>query len=233
MRRLGALDGRRVLVVGASRGIGAAVVAAARAAGARVAGVARRRGDVTADVALVGDVRDPHSCAAFVESAVAALDGLDALVYCPAELPLRLLAETTPEIWNATWETNVRGAALVTAAALPALRGTGGRALYLSSDIVGDPRQGLGAYAVSKAALDQLVDCWRIEEPAVSFTRLTVGPTLTTIARGWDTELAQRLATEWLAAGWSPERVMTPEEVAKRVVDVLSDPAPPAAVDIL
>src|SRR5580704_4133398 len=49
------LDGKRALVTGGTRGIGAAVVAQLRALGAQVITVARRDADVCADVTVAGD----------------------------------------------------------------------------------------------------------------------------------------------------------------------------------
>lgn len=227
------LAARRVLVVGGSRGIGEAIATAAAEAGARVVAAARSQPELPGVVGVVGDVADPDSCRSLVTTALDELGRLDLLVYCPALLPLAALVDTDAATWSAVLNTNVRGAALVTRAALPALTATRGRAAYLSSDIVTEPRAGLGAYGVSKAALDMLVDCWRLEVPEVSFTRFTVGPTFTTIARDWNTALATRLAAQWVAAGWSPAGVMTPEQVADRVLAVLSDPAPAAVVDVL
>ena len=50
-------------------------------------------------------------------------------------------------------------------------------AAYLSSISARTPRRGpgLGAYAVSKAALEKLIEAWRAEHPAVGFTRVIVG----------------------------------------------------------
>ncbi len=233
---------QRVLVVGASRGIGRAIGLRFAAGGARVAFVARSLDDVRAvadqagdgAVGVAGDVGDPASCSALVDESVEALGGLDVLVYSAALLPLAPLASTPTPVWDAVMATNVRGAALTTAAALPALRATGGRAAYLSSDAVGAPRTGLAAYAVSKAALDQLVECWRLEEPDVSFTRVTCGPTLTTIATGWDMDLAARYFGEWMAADPAfGTAVLTAEDVADRVVTALMAPDAPAVLDVL
>ena len=54
---------------------------------------------------------------------------------------------------------------------------SGGTAAYLSSVSASltPPWPGLGAYAVSKAALDKLVEAWRAEHPHVGFTRVVVG----------------------------------------------------------
>src|SRR5207244_3329245 len=79
-RALASLTGKRVVVTGASSGIGASTVRALRAEGARVVGGARRAGEIDADVALEVDVTDPADSKRFVEEAVAELGGLDILV---------------------------------------------------------------------------------------------------------------------------------------------------------
>ena len=67
------------------------------------------------------------------------------------------------------------------------------------------PWPGLGAYAVSKAALDKLVEALRQEHPTVGFTRFVVGDCaggegegMTEFASGWDSELAMELAPIWV-----------------------------------
>ena len=71
------------------------------------------------------------------------------------------------------------------------------------------PWPGLGAYIVSKAALDKLVEAWRAEHPDIGFTRLVVGDcgggegdSRTEFAEGWDPELAAELATVWSTRGY-------------------------------
>jgi NAD(P)-dependent dehydrogenase (short-subunit alcohol dehydrogenase family)/predicted kinase len=226
------LSGRRVLVVGASRGIGAAIATAAAAAGARVVASARTPPAHEGVVGLAADVVDPDQCLHLVDDAVNELGGLDALVYCPAVLPLAALGHTDADTWSAVLDTNVRGAALVTAAALPALASARGRAAYLSSDIVVTPRAGLGAYGVSKAALDALVEQWQLEVTGVAFTRVRVGPTLTMIAAGWDRALAAEYFAQWQAAGTAPTAVLTADEVAVEVLGVLAAEHPPPVLDV-
>ena len=77
-----ALAGLRVLVVGASSGIGAATAALFVQHGARVVGAARRTERVQAlgIDAVHCDLTDPASCEQVVGDAVALLGGLDALV---------------------------------------------------------------------------------------------------------------------------------------------------------
>src|SRR5206468_8944809 len=110
------------------------------------------------------------------------------------------------------FETNVIGASLITAAALPYLVESRGVAAYLSSVSASHTPvwPGLGAYIVSKAALEKLVEVWRTEHPDVGFTRIVVGdcaggegPNMTEFANAWDPTLAAEFAPQWLARGLS------------------------------
>ena len=118
-----------------------------------------------------------ESCQSAINQAAEGLGGIDALVYAPGVGPLVRLADMDAETWRHVFDTNVIGAALVTAAAVPYLTESSGTAVYLSSVSASmtPPWPGLGAYAVSKAALDKLVEAWRAEHPTVGFTRVVVG----------------------------------------------------------
>src|SRR5204863_5243349 len=115
------------------------------------------------------------------------------------------------DMWRHVLDTNVIGAARVTAAAVPYLTETGGKVALLSSVSASrtPPWPGLGAYIVSKAALDKLVEAWRAEHPGIGFTRLVVGDcaggegdSQTEFAKDWDGELAAELAPGWLERGY-------------------------------
>lgn len=106
--------------------------------------------------------------------------------------------------------TNVTGASLFTAAALPHLQQSRGRAVYLSSVSASftAPWPGLGAYIVSKAALERLVEVWRTEHPTIGFTRVVVGDCVGGEGEGttefpniWDPERAAEFGTEWVNRG--------------------------------
>lgn len=179
------LDGRRVLVVGASTGAGAGVAKFLAASGARVAFAARRREKVEALASEVGggavglqcDVCDEASCTDVVDRAADAFGGLDAVLYAPAIIAMSTLMDADGAYWDEVLRTNVTGAALVTRAAVPHL-GTGrGRMVYFSSVSSGGPVwPGLGVYITSKAALERMVEAWRAEHPEVLFTCLSIGP---------------------------------------------------------
>lgn len=209
----------RAIVVGASSGLGRCIGTGLARRGAQVALMARRKQRLSdaaeeagaAAVAIECDVTDEQSTRAAVAQTVAELGGIDALIYAPAIGPLARLADVDAATWRRTFDTNVMGAALMTAAALPHLVASHGTAVYLSSVSASmtPPWPGLGAYIVTKAALDKLVEAWRVEHPDVAFTRLVVGDcaggegdSMTGFADDWDVDLAAELGMVWVTKGY-------------------------------
>jgi NAD(P)-dependent dehydrogenase (short-subunit alcohol dehydrogenase family) len=221
-------------VVGASSGLGRCIGVGLAERGGRVALLARRldRLESAAEeagndtLAIACDVTDPASCRSAVEEAAAGLGGIDALVYTPGIGPLARIADTDSDTWRRVFDTNVTGASLVTAAALPHLVASRGTAVYLSSVSASQtpPWPGLGAYAVSKAALDKLVDVWRGEHPEIAFTGLVVGEcgggegeAMTEFAAGWDMELAAELVPTWIARNYMTGAMMDVDQLVATV----------------
>ena len=175
----------RVVVVGASSGIGRSIGVGLAQRGDSVALLARRRDrlDLAAEeagggaVPVVCDVTEPESVRDAIAEAAAALGGIDGLVYAAAIAQIGPLERVGADEWAALFATNVIGAALVTAAALPHLAEAEGAAVYLSSISASLTPSWpmIGGYATTKAALDKLVEAWRVEHPEVGFTRLTMG----------------------------------------------------------
>ncbi len=232
----------RTVVVGASSGLGRCIGVGLAQRGGRVALLARRRGrlDDAAKEAGAGtlvvecDVTDEASCRSAIAEAADGLGGIDALVYAPGIGPLVKLVDTDAETWRRVFDTNVTGAALMTAAAIPHLTESAGAAVYLSSVSASQtpPWPGLGAYAVSKAALDKLVEAWRAEHPGIGFTRLVVGDcgggegdSVTGFADHWDGELAVEVAQIWASRNYLTGTVMDVERLVAMVHAVLRDGA--------
>jgi NAD(P)-dependent dehydrogenase (short-subunit alcohol dehydrogenase family) len=221
--------GVRLVVVGASAGIGRGVAQEAARQGAQVVFSARRAEQLAAAVDEAGagtpiavDVRDPDSCAALVEQAVAELGAIDAIVYATATSPLHRLADSTTDTWAQVIETNVVGAHEVIRAALPHLAPDAVVAV-LSSDSVGTPRPGLVPYASSKAALEELLRGWRNERPRVRWTCITVGPTVPTeFGIHFDPELMVELFAEWSTLGMADSSLMATTDVADVIVGTLA-----------
>jgi NAD(P)-dependent dehydrogenase (short-subunit alcohol dehydrogenase family) len=224
--------GSRLLVVGASSGIGRAVALGAANAGWRVVVGARRtdeldelRDATDGQIATMRtDVRRDPDCRNLVDRSVEILGGLDAYVYAAGTSPLSLLLDTDGDAWREVLETNVVGAAQTCRAAVPHLRASGGRAAFLSSIATDDPRPFLVAYGASKAALDALVRGWRNEHPDVCFIRMVVGPTATEFGSRWDPDTIADLNKVRVARGLVKATMMTTDEVAAQVLDALSAP---------
>jgi len=228
----------RVVVVGASSGLGRCIARGLGQAGEQVALLARRKdrlADAAAEagpgaVAITCDVTDEASCQEAVAEAVREMGGIDGLVYATGIGPLVRLADTDAETWRRTFDTNVIGASLITAAVLPHLTVSQGTAVYLSSISASEtpPWPGLGAYAVSKAALDKLVEAWRAEHPQLGFTRVTVGDcaggegdAMTGFNAGWDMDLMGEMAPIWLSREYIAGALLEVEELVRVVDSVL------------
>jgi NAD(P)-dependent dehydrogenase (short-subunit alcohol dehydrogenase family) len=232
----------RTVVLGASSGLGRCIGVGLAQRGARVALLARRRGrlDDAAKEAGPGtlvvecDVTDAASCHSAIAEAAAGLGGIDALVYAPGIGPLVKLVDTDADTWRRVFDTNVTGAALVTAAAIPHLAASTGAAVYLSSVSASQtpPWPGLGAYAVSKAALDKLVEAWRAEHPDIGFTRLVVGDcgggegdARTQFAEGWDPDVIAEVVPIWAVRNYLSGTMMDVDRLVAVVHAVLHDGA--------
>ena len=221
----------RTVVVGASSGLGRCIGVGLGQRGDQVALLARRRERIEAAakeagpgaIALECDVTDEASCRSAISDAADALGGIDNLVYTPGVGPLVRMIDTDAETWRRVFDTNVIGAALVTAAAA-------GTAVYLSSPAgtFGPPWPGLGAYGVSKAALERLVETWRAEHPNIGFTCLIAGECTggegdgqTGFNIGWDTELARKAHPLWTSRGCMPGKLMPVEDLVEVVHMIL------------
>jgi NAD(P)-dependent dehydrogenase (short-subunit alcohol dehydrogenase family) len=208
----------RVAVVGGSSGLGRCIGIGLAEKGARVAFLARRQDRLenaakeagNGAAAVVCDVTDAASCQRAISEVVDAFGGLDAMVYTTGRGVLSPLADVTAEQWAQLFATNVTGASLVTAAAAPHLAASSGSAVYLSSLSASytAPWPLLGAYAASKAALDKLVEAWRIEQPGIGFTRLAVGDSFggtgdsqTEFNKNWDPEALDKAIRLWMEQG--------------------------------
>lgn len=163
---MGTMEGRTVLVTGASRGLGEALARAFAAEGARVSICARGAGvqRVAASIRDSGgvcigrsvDVTSEAEVGLWVEETTHELGGPDVLVNNASVLGPRVpLADHPLDAWRATLEVNLTGAFVATRAVLPAMLAAGrGSIVNVSSGAAVPPRVDWGAYAVSKHALE-------------------------------------------------------------------------------
>ncbi len=216
------LEGERVLVTGASRGIGLAVAQAFVEAGARVWALAEDEAIAEAArtigaVGLRADVTD----AAAMAGALAQIGTLDVVVNNAGLERITPVDEAGPEavaLFRRILDVNAAGMAIVTGQAL-ALMGRGGRIVNTASTWgrVGEPL--FGAYVASKHAVIGLTKVWAKE----------LGPRgirVNAVAPGWvRTEAAVRSARVLAARrGVSEGEVIAAVEAAQALGGGLMEP---------
>mgnify|MGYP001208950466 CR=1 FL=1 len=232
---MGDLDGKAALVTGGSRGIGRAICLELARRGAKVAvnyhtnpGMAEA---VVAEIiaaggeafSIGGDVAEGDSAAAMVKATTERFGGLDILVNNAGITRDGLLMRMSDEDWDAVHRTNLRGAFLVTRAAMrPMLRARGGRIINISSVVGVMGNAGQANYAAAKAGL-------------IGFTRSVArevasrGITVNAVAPGFiKTDIITSMSEQATAAvmGQIPlGRIAEPGEVAPVVAFLASDGA--------
>jgi NAD(P)-dependent dehydrogenase (short-subunit alcohol dehydrogenase family) len=214
------LADRIALVTGASRGIGAALALHLADAGAHIVAVARTVGALEE---LDDKIKAASSSATLVPLDVKDMDGiarlalalnerygrLDVLVGNAGVLgPLSPLGHVEPKDWDNIFAVNVTANWQLIRTMDPLLkRADAGRAVFITSGLSWMARAYTGAYAASKAALEQLARVYAAE-CASSNVRINLfgpGPTRTRMyAGGWP--------------GVDPETLPPPEQVAKAIV---------------
>lgn len=229
----GSLPGRRVIVTGGARGLGAAFVEALAAAGAHVVfgdvlheeggQLAARLGERVQFVPL--DLSDDASLKAFVAAAVQQLGGLDALVNNAAITNSggRLADELSLDTWDAVMNVNVRGTWRMCVETLPYLRESAcASVVNIASDTAlwGAPK--LLAYVASKGAVIAMTRSLAREFGTHGITVNAVAPGLTEVE-----------ATAYVPAerhahyqqGRAISRAQVPADVTGPVLFLLSDAA--------
>lgn len=229
---MGALTDRRVLVTGASRGIGAAVARACAAAGARIAVTARSPeplhalaqevGQDVGAVALPADLTDEAAAREVVDAAAEHLGGLDTVVNNAGVMRPTPVTDGRVADWRAMLELNVLALLVVSHAALPYLRAAGRGDLVTISSISGRrvPNAAAGVYSGTKFAAHAVSEGLRQELAAEGIRVTVVAPGLvdTDLLEGEEGPAAARLRERARDVGLSPEAV------ADQVVHALVQP---------
>jgi NAD(P)-dependent dehydrogenase (short-subunit alcohol dehydrogenase family) len=190
----GDVTGKRVVITGASRGLGQLLAHAFSHGGARVALVARTEKDLKEVAVLLpgptlvlsGDVTDGEFNEAVADAAVAEWGGVDVWI-CNAGISPIVAGPLTidPSVWREILEVNLTGAFLGARAAARVMR-EGGRLIFTGSVLGERPREGLTAYSASKAGLVGMAK-------GLALDLASSGITVNVVAPGWfDSPLAER-----------------------------------------
>jgi NAD(P)-dependent dehydrogenase (short-subunit alcohol dehydrogenase family) len=198
------------LVTGGSSGIGLAIARMLREEGYGLTLAARkveRLEEAAAGldaVAVPVDVRDEDACAQLVATHLERHGGLDVLVNSAGVGIAGRIGDMTAKQFDLQQSVNLRGAFLVTRAALPALREARGYVVNLASIAGTIPTPGLASYGAAKAALIALTRSLDREEAEA-------GVRATALCPGFvDTPMA-----EW--TGLASEEMIQPQDCAELV----------------
>ena len=173
---MGQLDGKSVILTGASRGIGAAAAEAMAAEGARLLLLARsaegitvlatrlRRKGAQAE-AMTCDVSEWTQVQAAVARAQEAFGRIDGLVNNAGVIePIGPIAASDPRAWAHAADINFKGVYFGIRAVLPGMRAQGsGTIVNLGSGAAHNPLEGWSHYCSAKAATAMLTRCTHLE----------------------------------------------------------------------
>ena len=220
-----------VFITGGSRGVGAACALAAAREGAKLVLVSKTMEPhprlpgtlktVAREVEALGseafiqqvDVRFPEQVDQAVENAVAHFGRLDAVINNAGAIFWAPLSEWTAKRFDLVMGVNVRGAFLVTRAALPHLRAQGGHVVMMSPPIHPSSAVGKAPYMVSKIGMTMLAMAVDAEERNIAGHAL------------WPVTGIRTAATVNLGMGQDKEW-RTPEILADATISLLAkDPA--------
>lgn len=222
--------GRRVLITGASRGLGRALFEQLAAAGASVVGIARRSGELEAAAAelrargftahaLAADIGDIESIYPIAGASQALVGPIDLLIHNASSLgptPLGPLLDLPCEDFGHVLAVNLLGPFRLTKAIVGGMlvRG-GGIVASISSDAAVSAYPHWGAYGVSKAALDHLSRSWAAELRGTGVSVVSIDPG----------EMDTRMHADAMPDA-DRSVLARPEDVAARVLEYLGRVGP-------
>jgi NAD(P)-dependent dehydrogenase (short-subunit alcohol dehydrogenase family) len=225
------LSGRRILITGGASGIGRTTAALFVQQGAAVAvldrpsGAGGVPGEIPGGNFVEVDVADPDSVRKAVDTAAAALGGLDGVVNAAGVFSSAGLADTTPALFSQTVAVNLTGTFLVIQAAAPRLlaAGEGATIVNIGSGVGITPTgPGSTAYVASKGGVIAMTKALAMElAPTVRVNVVCPGAVDTPMTQGFlrgttgevDPAIANRYALRRPAA---------PEEIAAAILFLTS-----------
>lgn len=228
------------IVTGATKGIGRATALALCNAGWRVLGTGREAESAKAleedlearsgSECVVGDLTQEGFPEVLVARAIETNGRLDLLVNNAGIHTLASVSETTNETLDAILALNLRAAFILSRAAIPAMRQSGGGTIVnvgSEAGVVAVPGQ--AAYNISKAALSMLTKSIVSDHAKDGIRAVTVSPGTTrtelvenAIASAEDPEAHER----WLSSSRPAKRLGRPDEIAAVIAFVASEQAP-------
>lgn len=223
------LQGKTLLVTGASSGIGQALCELLVERGANVLGVTRRPSALSEDVSpILADLTQREQ----VSSIFQGLGKIDGLVNCAGTAYLSRIIDGNPADWEEMWRVNVMALALCCQLSLKHFPASGGRIVNVSSMSGHRVPPSGGFYAPTKFAVRAITDALRAElksvKSPIQVACVSPGfvdtPLLDSYFLGREQSLAQTRAAM---------KMLEPSDVAWAVLTILEAPAHVEIGDIL
>ena len=213
------LNGKRILVIGGSGGIGLAVVKLLLGEGAEVVATYAGNPEPLREIGVEHrrlDVRDPEE----ISSVIGSIKGLQGVVYASGINIDELLIRLSEDSLNQILDVNLKGAILAVKAAARAMRRAGGSIVLISSVIGLTGNIGQAAYSSSKAGMIGLIKSAALELGRWNIRVNGVAPGLVKTRM---TEKLPQKVIDYYIQKCPLGRVASPEEIASVVAFLLSD----------
>jgi NAD(P)-dependent dehydrogenase (short-subunit alcohol dehydrogenase family) len=212
------MNGKVIVVTGASGALGKVVAQVALARGARVAAVDHAPSQIPATaerIELGGvDLTDATQAKKAIDAAVAHFGRLDALINIAGGFAFEAVAEGNPKTWQHMYALNVLTALNASQAALPYLAAAAaGRIINVGAMGALQAGAGMGAYAASKAGVHRLTEALAAEWKGKITVNAVLPSTIDTPANRASMPSAD--FNKWV----------TPQELANVILFLVSDAA--------
>ena len=225
------LQGKTVVITGASRGIGAASARIFAGAGANVALLARNSdaiGELAAEIgdkaiAIPCDVSRYWEVETAINTTASEFGGLDVLIGNAGALePVSHLSKADPEAWGHIIDINLKGVFYGMRAAMPLMqKAGGGTILTISSGAAHNALEGWSHYCASKAGAAMLTMCADKEARALGIRAMGLSPG--TVATQMQREIKASGMNPVAQLDWSDH--IPPEWPAKTLLWMCSEAA--------
>ena len=225
------VEGKVVLVTGASEGIGAATARLLAARGAKVAVAARSvnklnelTGELDESFAVQADVTQPESITAMVDAVIEHYGRLDVLVNNAGRALRAPISEVKIADFQNIIDLNVYRPLLAMQAAIPHMRRQGGGSIVnVSSNVSKMAIPTIGAYAATKYALNGLTLTARgeLSDDGIVVTVMYPGQTATSFGR--NATVDQSMASAPPPSGGSNSTPDTAQDVAERILEAITN----------
>lgn len=229
------IAGKRVVITGAARGIGAATATELARRGARLSLVGLEPGLLKENVEALGDghmwveadVTDQAALDAAVAATVEQLGGIDVVIANAGVANYGSIRTADPDQFARTVGINLIGVYRTMSAAVPHLVESRGYALIVASIASFVPLPGAASYSASKAGVDSLAAALRLELAPFGVTVGSVHPS-------WiDTDLVRRSEADLPSfkkmraeMPWPAKSTTSVEDCARALADAVEKRAP-------